>query len=351
MFAQVGGTTAPEWAPLELAERGLPGEQLHGLVSGLLHIHLYLTPVRCATSAPACASGDPGAGEGSCADHPALPGSPPRPAQRAGCAPENGAPAAGHARAVLGSDLSEGSGSSGEGTGSQRSGAASSAPSGTGSAAELVQPAAGDAATKPGAGAGEHEASRPEQLPREGEAQTSGIGPPAPFAAACCGAAPRGTPPGSELAAAACVDLEWLQALPEGPAGGLAALDDAQPLPPNTLVLELSDGLYVHPRLALRPLPPHPSGPPLPGGAHEAPVRLRWLTVTRPGSRAAESQRPQEQVHALGRLPSVRSHVGADAMTSCAAQGVRNRVLQSFLRRPLFTPHSAGEEAAPRSGR
>ncbi|KAK9827991.1 hypothetical protein WJX81_005964 [Elliptochloris bilobata] len=134
------------------------------------------------------------------------------------------------------------------------------------------------------------------------------MGPPAPLAAACCEAAPCGLPPGAELIAAASVDLEWLQALPDGPAGGLAALDDAQPLPPNTLVLELGDGLYVHPRLALKPLPPQRSSSPA------------------PGSEGACAGAPEPA-------------------------GIRNCVLQSFLRRPLFTPDSAGEDAAPRAGR
>lgn len=43
--------------------------------------------------------------------------------------------------------------------------------------------------------------------------------------------------------------------------------------------------------------------------------------------------------------------VGADAQTLRDTQGIRNRVLQSFLRRPLFTPDSADEEAAARNGR
>lgn len=32
-------------------------------------------------------------------------------------------------------------------------------------------------------------------------------------------------------------------------------------------------------------------------------------------------------------------------------QAIRNRVLQSFLRRPLFTPDNGGEEAPVRAGR
>lgn len=165
---------------------------------------------------------------------------------------------------------------------------------------------------------------------------------------------PAGAPPGSELAAVACLDLEWLQALPEGPAGGLAALDDAAPLPPNTLVLELSDGLYVHPRLALRPLPPQRSGSPAPGGAPEAPVRPQrphWPTARR---RCLNDASPYLEfciITGQDYMQLSKCDVGADVLTLRDLQGIRNRVLQSFLRRPLFTPDSADEEAAPRNGR
>ena len=76
-MAQVVGTTAPERAPMELAERGLCGEQLHGLLSGLLHVHLCLAPTPATACAPPCACGAlPAAGPPgtSPAGHPELQG-------------------------------------------------------------------------------------------------------------------------------------------------------------------------------------------------------------------------------------------------------------------------------------
>jgi len=211
----VGASTAPEWAPLELAERGLPGGALHGLPSGRLHVHLYLAPPRSAARAPACARGGLDGGPGG---HPAL-------AEDTHAPPEPGALANGHAR------------------GGEEAGGRPDEPAARGDGGPNgALPEGGQGAADPPAGAaappGKQGGPAPGAAPR----------PPAPPAPACRRAAPPGAPPGAQLLAAACLDLEALQALPR-----LAALDDAAPLPPNTLVLELSDGLAVHPRLRLGP--------------------------------------------------------------------------------------------------
>lgn len=278
---------------MELAERGLCGEQLHGLLSGLLHVHLYLAPTPATACMPACAcgalhaAGPPGSSPAGYQAHPGCQHCLPRRAD----APEHAALANGHAGEGLGGSGGDVGGSRDSDAGQpvlppeetdgsdsmlEQAGPSQTAEGSASGSAEQVGKGVQDAA-EAGSAAGRDNASGSAPQHREGKEESGRI-PQAPPAAACWELAVPASPSGAELLAIACLDLEQLQALPEGPGGGLGALDDAQPLPPNTLVLELSDGLYVHPLLALKPVQAQRSSSPGSGegaaaGVPEPPVR------------------------------------------------------------------------------
>ena len=78
-------------------------------------------------------------------------------------------------------------------------------------------------AAEPGCAAERDGAPGSALQPRKGD-EESEPGLPAPPAAACWELVLPASPSGAKLLAAACLDLEQLQTLPEGPGGGLAAL-------------------------------------------------------------------------------------------------------------------------------